>query len=603
MNFLKIKIIFILSLLIFAVVLTMTAYGLMHEKKENERRLSEAYEHVHRTYNETIKDTVHFYQSRAEANVRSPGILEAFRDGDYDTLYALMKPRWDVMQHENPSLVVMQFHQANGKSLLRLHLPEISGDNIAAIRPMVAHAHENAQKVSGFEEGRQGLAFRVLIPVFDQGIYIGLIEFGIATPYFTDKIHRFTGYDAFFFVNKSILGHFGEFGESVTIGQDVGVDIAASDEPFLEHYARHHTKLQNDVITYDHHAYEVNVLPIKEYRSRSIGAIMFVRPTDDFAAHMRSTFVSSGFIALLLIFIMGVIVDRIYSFVTAKMSFQERYSQMILDSVPAPVIVTDGKSLIAASDAFLQYFHCESLEVFKHDHQCVCEYFEEGGTDEYLMPMRNDQRWTEFMLEHPDKIHKAKITIRGVTTIFEVRISVLNLNDMLRYVVIFNDISNMQQQSMSDPLTGAANRLYFNMVYSHAISVARRGDKALALIIIDIDHFKKVNDTYGHLIGDVVLKRIVQIVSNRIRSSDIFARWGGEEFVLLLPDTGLEEAIGVANSLKEAINSEEFEQVGALTCSFGLAILEKNETCEELLKRSDEKLYQAKETGRNRIAY
>ncbi|MDP3588040.1 MAG: diguanylate cyclase [Sulfuricurvum sp.] len=603
MNPLKIKIIFILSLLILAVVSTMTAYGLMHEKKENDRRLSEAYEHVHLTYNETIKDTIHFYQARAEANFRSPGVLKAFYEGNHTALYELMKPRWEVMQHENPSLVVMQFHQANGKSLLRLHQPEMYGDKIATERPMVAYAHANTQNVSGFEEGRQGLAFRVLIPVFDQGIYIGLIEFGIATPYFTDKIRRFTGYDAFFFVNKSILGHFGEFRKSVTIGQNFGVDIPLSDESFLQHYAQLHVKLQNDVITYDHQAYEVNVLPIKEYRSRPIGAIMFVRTTDDFSVHMRHTIVASGLIALLLIFIMGLIVDRIYSFVTAKMSFQERYAQMILDSVPAPVIVTDGKSLIAASDAFLQYFHFETLEAFKHEHQCVCEYFEEGDTDEYLMPMRNDQRWTEFMLEHPHKTHKAKITIDGVCTIFEVRISVLNLNDTLRYVVIFNDISCMQQQSMSDPLTGAANRLYFSMVYSHAINVARRTGKPLTLIFIDIDHFKKVNDMYGHLVGDVVLKRIAQIVTNRIRNSDIFSRWGGEEFVLLLPDTSLDEAIGVANSLKEAIYFEEFDKAGSITCSFGVAILDESETGEDLLKRADEKLYEAKETGRNRIVF
>lgn len=603
MNHLKTKIILLVSFIIVIVVSTMSAYSLIHEKNENERRLHDAYEHVHRTYNETIQDAVHFYQARTEENFRSSGIIKAFREGNHDALYALTKSHWKVMQYENPSLVVLQFHQANGNSLLRLHQPEKYGDNIASMRPMVAYAHANTQKVSGFEEGYQGLAFRILIPIFDEGIYVGLIEFGIATPYFTDKIHRFTGDNSFFFIHQKSLGHFGQYKESIAIGKHVGIDIALHDESFLQHYAHNHTKLQNDVITYDQQAYEVNVLPIKEYRSRPIGAIMFVRPTDDFAVHMRHTIVASGLIALLLIFIMGLIVDRIYSFVTAKMSFQKRYSQMILDSVPAPVIVTDGKSLIAASDAFLQYFHFETLEAFKHEHQCVCEYFEEGGTDEYLMPMRNDQRWTKFMLEHPHKTHKAKITIQGVSTIFEVRISVLNLNDTLRYVVIFNDISTMQQQSMSDPLTGAANRLYFSMVYSHAISAARRSEKSLALIFIDIDHFKKVNDTYGHLVGDIVLKRIAQIVSKRIRSSDIFARWGGEEFVLLLPDTGIEEAIGVAKSLKDAINSEEFEQVGTVTCSFGVAILEENETGENLLKRSDEKLYEAKETGRNRIVF
>lgn len=603
MKNLKYKIILIFSLLIMTVSAIITFYNIYHEKEENERRLSEVYQNVYRTYNETLQDSIRFYHTRAETNLHSPGIIEAFAARDHDKLYTLMRPRWEVMQDENPWLSIMQFHNADGTSLLRLHQPQVYGDNIASKRSMVAYAHKSAQSIAGFEEGRQGLAFRILIPVFNQGTYIGSIEFGIAAPYFTDKIRRFAGYDSFFFINKNALGTFGRMGQSVVVGEYVGINIPSAFRTFVQKYADNHPELQNTIMVHANQTYEINVLQIKNYQALPVGAIMFVRPTSDFKGHIRHMIVASAIIVIFLIILIGFLVDRIYSFVITKMSFQERYSQMILDSVPSPVIVTDGKYLVAANNSFLAYLHYENVNSFKRDHLCVCEYFEAGDTDEYLMPVHDDQLWTDYMLDHPLKIHKAKITVEGVTTVFEVRISVLKLNDQRRYVVIFNDISTMQIQTMTDPLTTLANRLHFTMVYQHAVHTARRTEKPLGVVFFDIDHFKKVNDKYGHLIGDAVLKQIASIVHQRVRKSDIIARWGGEEFVLLLPDTEIEEAINIADILRKAIDAEEFETVGNVTCSFGVATLEDNEDAEQLLKRADERLYEAKENGRNKVIY
>jgi len=597
----KYKIIFILSLLILIVASIITSYNLYHEYEENQRRLNEAHNHVLRTYNETLKDSIGFYRSRADANLRSAGVLEAFKAKDHEKLYDLIRPRWGVMQRENPWLVVMQFHNADGTSLLRLHQPEVYGDKIADQRPMVAYAHKSEQSVAGFEEGRQGLAFRILIPAFDHGVYLGSVEFGISAPYFTDKIRRFAGYESFFFVNKDALGKFGRVGQSIEIGEYRGVEIETNYRSLIEKYAMTHHKLENGLLSHMNLTYEINVLKVNDYIAKPIGAIMFVRLTDDFKTHVRHMIIATGIIAFVLIVIIGLIVDRVYSFVTFKMSFQERYSQMILDSVPSPVIVTDGEHLVAANSSFLGYLHYDNVEAFKKEHECVCEYFEEGDTDEFLMPMHDDQRWTEYMLNHPLKSHKAKITKEGNTSIFEVRISVLKVNEEIRYVVIFNDISTMQFQTMTDSLTQIPNRLHFAMVYQHIIQVAKRGNKPLSLVFFDIDHFKDVNDHHGHIIGDRVLKQITSLVSQRIRRSDIVARWGGEEFVLLLPDTDLDEAIKVAEMLRNVIDKKVFDQVGNITCSFGVAQLEDEEDGEHLLNRADGLLYESKMNGRNRV--
>ncbi|MFA6630555.1 MAG: GGDEF domain-containing protein, partial [Sulfuricurvum sp.] len=139
------------------------------------------------------------------------------------------------------------------------------------------------------------------------------------------------------------------------------------------------------------------------------------------------------------------------------------------------------------------------------------------------------------------------------------------------------------------------------MVYKHAINVAVREQRPLGVIFFDIDHFKRVNDEYGHLIGDEVLKDIAALVKRRLRKSDIFARWGGEEFIILLPDTPLDESRMIAKTLRIAIELENFENVGRLTCSFGVATLHENESPEGLLQRVDELLYRAKSKGRNRV--
>ena len=283
------------------------------------------------------------------------------------------------------------------------------------------------------------------------------------------------------------------------------------------------------------------------------------------------------------------------------MRFQEMYSQSVLDAIPSPIIVTDGNQIIAANQTFLSYFHYSTVHDFKREHACVCEYFEEGDTEDYLMPMLNDQRWTEYISDHPLINHKAKITMDDKTTIFDVKLSLLKFKEKFRYVVIFTDISSMQSISMTDPLTGIANRLHFTMVYEHAINVALREQLPLGIIFFDIDYFKRVNDFYGHLTGDKILKDIANLVKQRLRKSDIYARWGGEEFIILLPDTSLEETFQVAEMLRSTIESEPFEVVGNITCSFGITVLRDNESAEMLLKRVDGLLYKAKEDGRNRI--
>lgn len=330
---------------------------------------------------------------------------------------------------------------------------------------------------------------------------------------------------------------------------------------------------------------------------------MLLYPAEDLSLYVRQMLLAASAITLLFILLLWLAIRYFYDVITRRLRFEERYNQALLDSIPSPVIATDGQHLLAANRALLDFFGYPTLEAFLKEHQCVCDYFEEGDTDEYLLPIKEHRQWTQYIIDFPSRIHKAKITLKGVTSVFDVKLSTLIDQGNTRYVVVFNDISAMQTRALTDTTTGIANRLHFTMMYSHLYTHALRGHKPLSIILFDIDHFKQINDTYGHLIGDRMLHALAALVKSRIRASDIFARWGGEEFVLLLSDTELFHAVQIAQMLRLAIEQTEFEEGIRFSCSFGVAQLAEDEAQSVLLERADALMYEAKARGRNRVVY
>ncbi len=155
--------------------------------------------------------------------------------------------------------------------------------------------------------------------------------------------------------------------------------------------------------------------------------------------------------------------------------------------------------------------------------------------------------------------------------------------------------------SKRDSLTKALRKDAFNEIIGIKIIEAKHVDQPLSIIIFDIDHFKKINDTYGHLVGDTVLQQVSEVVRSNIRESEYFVRWGGEEFIILLPGTGLQGAQMVAEKIRRAIEAKEFDTVGKVTCSFGVTQLLSDDTISSFIERADEALYEAKHGGRNQV--
>jgi two-component system, cell cycle response regulator len=187
----------------------------------------------------------------------------------------------------------------------------------------------------------------------------------------------------------------------------------------------------------------------------------------------------------------------------------------------------------------------------------------------------------------------------------------IHIGDTVFKFLVGNDIeaqyhAAVNRAAITDGLTGLSNRKHLDTLLSDEIPRAQRYGRALSLLMLDVDHFKRVNDTHGHLAGDAVLRQIAALLRQRLRPSDEPGRYGGEEFCIILPETGLDQATQIAESIRTMIEAHAFvieQQALKATVSIGIASLGPAMQAEDLYRAADQLLYQAKHAGRNRVCH
>ncbi|OGQ95179.1 MAG: hypothetical protein A2284_18535 [Deltaproteobacteria bacterium RIFOXYA12_FULL_61_11] len=203
----------------------------------------------------------------------------------------------------------------------------------------------------------------------------------------------------------------------------------------------------------------------------------------------------------------------------------------------------------------------------------------------------NGQRIDEATLRPGDKIYIGDILLR------------FDLMDEAD-IAFASDLRAKALSAQRDALTGLLSKSYFLEQLPSIIDYYRRRDRQLVMVVIDLDHFKKVNDTYGHQAGDLVLAETAGVILSGIREIDLAIRYGGEELLLLLADITKEVAVSVAERLRKEVSEHRFahkDQVIPVTISLGMAVLHDTDTLETLFQRADQALYSSKRYGRNRL--
>ncbi len=275
----------------------------------------------------------------------------------------------------------------------------------------------------------------------------------------------------------------------------------------------------------------------------------------------------------------------------------------------------------------------EILDNFAKDYFAYIFMKNESGKFELAWPLRYDKKRIQPMLENISIKNRISVNEDGTAVLFPIYFeNVMQgaiIIDGKNRKILQEDIDFLMQLSVQtattldkagvyaeiekyatqDALTGLNNRRSLDLRINQEVAVAKRKNLPLCAMMLDVDFFKKINDTYGHYVGDVVLKEFAKIIADEIREYDFAARYGGEEFFIILPSTTLEEAKLVANRLRERIENKDFDiskfndtvRTLKITTSVGLTRLENDMDIKNLYVKVDKALYEAKTTGRNKV--
>lgn len=345
------------------------------------------------------------------------------------------------------------------------------------------------------------------------------------------------------------------------------------------------------------------VYPLTNPFGKRVGYYIMVKDISKMLNHSKVA-VFGNFMQIAFVFLILAVL-AIFGYESYLARLQKQYYKSIIDTSENIIIITDGKKVVDVNRRFLTIFGFESLKDFAAlGERCLQDYFiEEDG---YLHIEEEGEPWFMYVLHHPNKKHKVKININGKVYYFLVSVSEVESKERL-YSIVMADITTeeiyrleLEKTAITDPLTGIPNRRFFQEKLNTEIILAERYGRPFSLVLLDIDHFKKINDKYGHDMGDKVLVEFTNLVSQHIREPDVFCRIGGEEFGIILPETTLDDAVRVAKKINTIVRENKNATI-PITVSLGVVQYVKGESEADIYKRADNALYKAKTSGRDRV--
>ena len=502
------------------------------------------------------------------------------------------------------NLKSLHIFDKNGKSILRFHKLNKYDDYIINKRDSIKTLSTNFLAQKGLELGEYSFAYRFQYPLFYDGNFVGSYEFGIEFDAIDKEMQKLFGEKniLFFnneeFLNKSYKETTNSKYKKVLFQNKLLYELETKNNSNLYNTFKEVINTQNINLEtlnkpikfkYEDKNYLVIFTSIEDINHKKAGYILTILQ-DKVSAITFKTMVEELTIAILL--------GLVAVFLTYKEIEYRKYIRNIIDTQHNILIVTDGLKIKDVNNAFYDFFHVKNIKDFmSHGTDCICDYFIEE--EPYIQKVMDGKRWIDYTRESDDE-HIAVIK----NSEDEKRYFKIEINDFLKsndFILIFYDVTDdlkerdeLKNKAYYDSLTNIYSRERFD--YHLKRMLEKKAE--FSLIMFDIDHFKVINDKYGHDVGDSVLKELTTLVSQHIREDDIFARWGGEEFMIIV-NIDIIKAERFANKLRQVIDEHEFKYINNLTCSFGVSGHRRVDKFETIVKRVDTMLYSAKDSGRN----
>ncbi len=551
-----------------------------------------------------------YHNNRTKTHARQ-ALLNALKN-DYDFLKT-----YQIRQ--------LHFQLKNNESFLRFHRPDQFGDDLTGIRPCVEWVNKYHTRIDGFEEGRIYNGFRHVFPLIStSNTHLGSVEISYSAYAIISELTKNNDLKASFLIHKHAVdsqvfkkeqtnytpSEFSDFYYEIQINRQLkqsslNFEIQGIDPNKIRLINKQIFKGTIFTIPSQDEFTLYTFIPlINPITKNVVGSIVLQQPYPMLKTHHYNFlfFILMGFASILFMTLF------IYRETIAKLKFKalSERTQRILDSQRSIVLITNGAMILDANQTFLDFFGFTTLHQYGEHHHCICDHFVKDDHYFHLDKITTNATWIETLLSLPEKERIVMMLDKeGVAHSFHVS---LNQFTPTETVATFTDISetlneqyHLTQKVTHDKLTQAYNREFFESTIKTILEGVYIRQKQLALLMLDIDHFKLVNDTYGHNCGDTVLREISALVHSSLRSDDYLIRWGGEEFIILLTVSSLEEALKISEHCRQRIEQTLFDEVGRVTCSFGVTLHCDDEPIKQTIQRADKALYSAKKSGRNQV--
>ena len=544
-----------------------------------------------------------------------------------DKLYILLESKYEIMKSEG--MVMFQFISPENRSILRMHKPNKFGDDLTYIREDFVFSNKDKLPVRVFTQGRTAHGFRNVYPIFDKnGAHLGAMEISFSSESFQKYLIQVTKLHTNFIISKSI------FNKKSWKESDLIFKYKQSSEhkDYLVNIENHHDEDEHNF--YSKHIFldSISSKIIENFKKgkefslytslsyKDIDVISFF-PVQDitktknlawFVAYQKSDAIyrilkSNLILRTVLFFIFAVLGYLAYKkiLMQQKVKDEHRLLNDIINSTNTIMFVSNFKDLFFSNKRFKTLFNIEKESDFKiRVKEDLVDIFtcEDGFLHSGLL---NEKQSFNNLIMNTEYEERVVLIYRQAFHISTAKTGYSNNKNCL---VTLTDITKIkerekkiQRKAYIDSITGVPNRNMFDEVATKELVRDSRYKRDLTIGIVDIDFFKKFNDTYGHLVGDEVLIMIAQYINGAVRDTDTFARWGGEEFVILLPETNIESAVLVCEKLREGIANLSHQTAGGVTASFGITQHNEGDTLLTIFKRCDDALYEAKKNGRNQV--
>lgn len=541
-------------------------------------------------------------------------------------LYRALSPVYEALRQRG--VRQLHFHTPDSRSFLRFHAPHNSGDALDSSRPSVVIANRTLKPVVGFETGRIVIGFRNVFPIVWHGRHLGSVELSQPFEAIRKGLHELDPSKEYLLLLKADIllpklldEHKRLYARSHCsqewLVEDPRHELPDTSPPLSPSAQRVYEQLKDNVrfkavlasvkpgtiaVRSGDRICQANLIPLHDTDGIQSGLILAFSQSPELAELYRNHQIN------LLVFTIMTLFGgaALYLFLSSMRTVHAQDQQMALISsnIADGIYVIDGSGKITFTNhrasELLGYTSEEFVGGIAHE----MFHLHDGSNK---TPLRECPIYN--VIQTKGRYEGEEIFAHKDGTLLTVQVAsqaMLKGDRVIGSVTVFRDVSEQKQLeehlrllSITDPLTGIYNRRFLQEALLKELYRAERHGKPFSVIMFDLDHFKQVNDQWGHEMGDRVLRHVVELVQTRIRNSDLAARWGGEEFTLLLPATDGRDAVALAESLLQLMRETSLEGVGTITASFGVTIWQAGDTVVSLAQRVDDLMYQAKQAGRN----